>query len=366
MNITDELFAASRRLAEFSRRLGESDFSDGLSKLEEAAVKVGKSWSGSWLGYHSRVYYSDFQQPAAKDYFDQEWGGTSDQWIEHTFDYVMNYIKKIAGEPDILKQESESRDAEDEFDESQSLILSRLTIALKNTPDDAFLIDLLTKAKQEKYVNENELIRQWCPTGKVSRDTRAVFAGSHVPPHYSIMAQVAAIRQPFLACNRLDKIARRAGIHITGKTTGLSNGESVGTKVFIGHGHSLIWIELKDFIQDRLHLPWDEYNRVSTAGIANTDRLSQMLDSAALALLILTAEDEQNDGTVHARLNVIHEAGLFQGRLGFKRAIILLENGCEEFSNIQGLGQVRFPKGNIAAIFEEIRRVLEREGLIES
>ena len=65
-------------------------------------------------------------------------------------------------------------------------------------------------------------------------------------------------------------------------------------------------------------------------------------------------------------MNVVHEAGLFQGRLGFTKAIILLQEGCEEFSNIEGLGQIRFPKGNIQAVFEEIRRVLEREGLIES
>ena len=91
-----------------------------------------------------------------------------------------------------------------------------------------------------------------------------------------------------------------------------------------------------------------------------------MLDNAAIAVLVLTAEDEQQDGNMRARLNVVHEAGLFQGRLGFTRAIILLEDGCEEFSNISGLGQIRFPKGNIKAQFEEVRRVLEREGIIAS
>jgi hypothetical protein len=44
---------------------------------------------------------------------------------------------------------------------------------------------------------------------------------------------------------------------------------------------------------------------------------------------------------------------------------VLLEEGCEEFSNIHGLGQIRFPKEDIRPAFEEIRRVLEREGLIE-
>ena len=64
------------------------------------------------------------------------------------------------------------------------------------------------------------------------------------------------------------------------------------------------------------------------------------------------------DGLVQARMNVIHEAGLFQGRLGFTKAIVLLEAGCSELSNIEGLGQKRFPEGNIAAAFEEIRQVL--------
>ena len=101
------------------------------------------------------------------------------------------------------------------------------------------------------------------------------------------------------------------------------------------------------------------------AGITNVARLSEMLDAAGIAFLIMTAEDEQMDGKVHARMNVVHEAGLFQGRLGFTRAIVLLEDGCEEFSNIHGLGQIRFPKGNIRAAFEEVRQVLEREGLVE-
>ena len=93
-------------------------------------------------------------------------------------------------------------------------------------------------------------------------------------------------------------------------------------------------------------------------------RLDEMLDNAAFAFLVMTAEDESSDGKFNARLNVVHEAGLFQGRLGFKRAIILLEEGCEEFSNIYGLGQIRFPKGDVSPKFEEIRQTLEREGVV--
>ncbi len=140
---------------------------------------------------------------------------------------------------------------------------------------------------------------------------------------------------------------------------------STSKKVFIGHGGASVWKDLKDFIQDRLNLPWDEFNRVPVAGITNIERLSEMLDAAAIAFLVMTGEDEQADGKLQARMNVVHEAGLFQGRLGFTRAIILIEDGCEEFSNIQGLCQIRFPKSNIKAAFEEIRQVLERERVLE-
>lgn len=136
-----------------------------------------------------------------------------------------------------------------------------------------------------------------------------------------------------------------------------------GSRIVIGHGGSNDWRELKDFITDRMNLKPDEFNRVAVAGLAIVERLCQMLDSAAVALLVMTAEDEMIDSTAQPRMNVVHEAGLFQGRLGFNRAIVLLEEGCAEFSNIHGLGQIRFPKRRISACFEEVRRVLEREGL---
>lgn len=139
-----------------------------------------------------------------------------------------------------------------------------------------------------------------------------------------------------------------------------------GHKVFIGHGRSKAWKDLKDFLVERLGLSYDEFNRIPVAGITNTGRLSTMLDSSSCAFVIMTAEDEMADGESRARMNVIHEVGLFQGRLGFTRAIVLLEDTCAEFSNIQGLGQIRFPAGNIAAAFEEVRQVLEREGVISS
>jgi len=138
------------------------------------------------------------------------------------------------------------------------------------------------------------------------------------------------------------------------------------TEIFIGHGRSSLWRELKEFLQDRLKLRPQEFNSESVAGRTTQARLQQMLDDCSFAFLIFTGDDEGPGDLKSARPNVIHELGLFQGRLGFERAIVLLEDGCAEFSNIVGLTQIRFPKGGISTTFEEIRRVLERERILPS
>ena len=89
-----------------------------------------------------------------------------------------------------------------------------------------------------------------------------------------------------------------------------------------------------------------------------------MVNQATFAFLVMTAEDEHGDGRYHARENVIHEVGLFQGKLGFRKAVLLVEDECEKPSNVHGLTHIGFPKHRIDAAFEEVRRVLEREGVI--
>jgi predicted nucleotide-binding protein len=80
----------------------------------------------------------------------------------------------------------------------------------------------------------------------------------------------------------------------------------------------------------------------------------------------MTAEDEQADGTVHARQNVIHEIGLCQGRLGFRRAVIVKEDKASEFSNVKGLTYIGFRGGALRDAFPEVVRTLVREGLVDT
>lgn len=131
--------------------------------------------------------------------------------------------------------------------------------------------------------------------------------------------------------------------------------------VFIGHGRSQAWRDLKDHLQDKHGIPIEAYETGARAGHTIRDILEDMADRSSFAILVMTGEDEQTNGALRARQNVIHEAGLFQGRLGFARAILLLEDGIDEFSNVAGVQHIPFSKGNIKETFGEILATLRRE-----
>lgn len=373
---TEELVSELRTIgAEMStwEKQGKSpDISEPAGRLKSAATQVALAWSGSNLGYHSRVYYEGLAVPPPGAHFSSEWGlyegswgDTTGNWHEYPYDTVFQHIHHLADDPDLTRAQTVSADARKAFEEAKADIASVISALLAQHPDE-FLTSVKGAVEKLIVFTQFEATRMQLPTGTfVSRDTLAMGQGFQSAPHQTIIGEFIAINSVFTACSELGRFASRAAAHIERLNKAKSTTRPQGQSVFIGHGRSLLWRELKDFINDRLHLPWDEFNRVPVAGVTNIARLAQMLDSSGIAFLVLTAEDEHTDGAVVARQNVVHEAGLFQGRLDFTRAIVLLEEGCKEFSNIQGLGQIHFPRGNIQAAFEEVRRVLEREGFLD-
>lgn len=136
--------------------------------------------------------------------------------------------------------------------------------------------------------------------------------------------------------------------------------------VFLGHGRSKLWTRVKMFLEDDLGLATVAYESESRAGESIVPILETMLEQATFAILLLTAEDETPAGSRRARQNVVHEAGLFQGRLGFRKAVLLLQEGIEAFTNIDGLQHIPFSGDKIEQAFYELRRVLKREGQIRT
>ena len=142
---------------------------------------------------------------------------------------------------------------------------------------------------------------------------------------------------------------------------GVASSASPEPVVFIGHGRSGIWRDLKEHLVDHHGYHVETFESGVRSGYVASQVLDKMLAVASIAFLVMTAEDEMADGVHRARQNVIHEVGLFQGRLGFTRAIVLKEEGVEDFSNIDGIQQIRFSAGNIRETFGEVVATVKRE-----
>jgi predicted nucleotide-binding protein len=160
--------------------------------------------------------------------------------------------------------------------------------------------------------------------------------------------------------NIVEKYRERSTIPLPAKPESEPEPE-VRPVVFIGHGRSQQWRDLKDHLHEKHGYEIVAYEIGAREGHTIRDIIEEMLDRSSMAFLVLTGEDETADHRFLARQNVVHEAGLFQGRLGFPRAIIMLEDGTEEFSNIAGIQQIRYSKGKIKETFGDVLAVLKRE-----
>ncbi|MHC4065249.1 MAG: TIR domain-containing protein [Planctomycetota bacterium] len=371
-DILDDLVRAARRCERAARAFHQEPLRSVVQRLVDASDSIESAWSGSWIGYQARVYTAGLEPRRPGEIFDREWGAldrlssrTTGEWAEFDYDTIYEEILKRArgADPDVVKSAADT--AARAFEESRGDLLPTFDAVLSSVNDRTLggLRDKLETLKN--HVSRSTFAEAVAPKQIMSRDSLAIHEGRVVPHHLSVKAWLLEQMSYGQQASDVAKIARHAARYLenkhkmTGKTVAKTEG-----KIFIGHGGSPTWKDLKDFLVDRLGLEYEEYNREPTSGLSTKERLLEMLDAACFAFLVMTAEDEHGDGKMHARANVVHEAGLFQGQYGFERAIIMLEEGCEEFSNVHGIGQIRFPKGDVSANSEEIRRVLEREGIL--
>ena len=127
-------------------------------------------------------------------------------------------------------------------------------------------------------------------------------------------------------------------------------------KIFISHGHSItLKLQLKDFLAARMKLDAlilaDQPNR----GLTIVEKLERISERCCFAIIFMTRDDEQADGTKRARQNVIHEIGFFQGKYGRQNVVLLAERGLDLFTNISGIVRIEFETEHFAEVFEPLR-----------
>lgn len=140
----------------------------------------------------------------------------------------------------------------------------------------------------------------------------------------------------------------------------------VESVVFVGHGHSDLYLRVVRYLEKTLRLKTVFFEDEVRAGLHALDVISGFLDQASFAVIVATGDDLTEEGEAQARLNVIHEIGLFQGRLGFRKVALMRQQNVREFSNLAGYQDLRFDGNNINSKFEELRAMLVRERMIAS
>lgn len=185
-------------------------------------------------------------------------------------------------------------------------------------------------------------------------------------PRKATEANQATVKRIFEISQQLKRLPKEELLKMLDDVKPKQKSNSSGEgKVFIGHGKSKLWLSIQLFLQDDLELKTLTFESESRTSESIVNILDEFLNESSFAILIMTAEDETSDGKIRARQNVIHEAGLFQGRLGFDKVVILKQDGTEEFSNIAGLQYIPFSNENVEHCFHELRRKLKKTGLIK-
>lgn len=183
------------RLEKFSKSFSRSikSYRSDLNELSKITTKIQESSSGSWIGFHSRLYYKGYKKPKWDESFDSEWGslhGIPETWEEKTYDDVSSFIKTHSKGKDILDiQRSLTREVE-AAKKLQQKVCTELSL-VRNLKNYSKEIEILEKIENIKWgLSSNEIIRGYTPRHHMSRDTLAVSQGVFTPPHIEYYAKV--------------------------------------------------------------------------------------------------------------------------------------------------------------------------------
>lgn len=192
--------------------------------------------------------------------------------MEYQTDEVVPLVYKLADINDLEPQQAAAQRAHEVWAAARPDVVSVLRTYMTER-DDALVADLVDAASkvQDLTIREAEVALIGRIGSKMVRDTTALSQDFFAAPHQQVEARLVHVRSTFAACRDLAEITARAASHIERLEASMHSrgqaGAVLGENVFIGHGQSRQWMELKDFVKDRMGLLYDEFNRVPVAGV---------------------------------------------------------------------------------------------------
>ena len=246
-----------------------AELKNHCDRLFKAASKVSESSSGSSLGYHSELYYGDFEKPPLESRFSPEWGGRRglpDGWQARDHDDVKERIETLA-DSSFDKIERPTEGMVNRAKELQTDIEIELS-ALHDLTGYERELELLTKVVEHKWGHRvGEYIKAYLPGPSMTRDTNALSQGSCVPAYlyYEAVADTCrsrciAAEEFFKLSHRLLRQVQRRGAQLT-RAIGNTRSSSADLVKLVCERFHLIARQLLDRREDRPTLEvTDEYD----------------------------------------------------------------------------------------------------------
>jgi hypothetical protein len=163
-------------------------------ELRDAVREVANSSSGSWVGWHSRMYYADFREPPVQDSWDTEWGGHhgfSNLWQERSQDEVQAEVERRAqlGLADLAAGADRVREICEPLQEDTLTVLSPI-LDLAGLEQERKLLDKIEDI--DWIVSPANFMEAIRPTQIMSRDTAALHQGMQAPLHLNVEVAIVS------------------------------------------------------------------------------------------------------------------------------------------------------------------------------
>jgi predicted nucleotide-binding protein len=138
--------------------------------------------------------------------------------------------------------------------------------------------------------------------------------------------------------------------------------------VFVIHGKDeLNTLRLRDLLRDECHV--NPVAMMAKPGMSRplTDKFEEEASTCSFAFALFTPDDAVMYADARygqARPNVIYETGWFIGRLGRNRVVLLMKEGAEMHTDLQGVSRILF-RDDVKEKFVEIRQELKAAKLLK-
>jgi len=187
--ISESISPIEKKISQFSEnrneflkiKIGE------LCELRDIVSDLDNSWSGSWIGFHSKLYFQNFERIPSWEYaFDSEWGSTKgipDYWHEKSYDDVRAYVEKRSQGLTLSGISQQISPILDEAKEIQKEMITDL-IVLSDNPKFLAEVEIIDRLEKHRWgASVYDLITVRRPKHFVSRDAFAMQQGIQTPPH---------------------------------------------------------------------------------------------------------------------------------------------------------------------------------------